>query len=128
MSSAVATTWRFRDRKHPDPAGHVQRAVRSGGYPLHARVRVLAPADRVRERVTLASGKVLPVDHDSCILEAGAEDADAFVVHLAWFGFDFEVLEPVEVRDAVGASGTSAVGGGDEIGRPGWKHGPRHCC
>jgi predicted DNA-binding transcriptional regulator YafY len=126
MSSVTATTWRFRDREHPDPAGHVQRAVSSGGYRLQARVRVLAPAERVREKVSPASGKIVPVDDHSCILEAGAEDTDAFAVHLAWFGFDFEVLEPAELTEAVqrlgrrmseaatrsgGADGSAQVGG-----------------
>ena len=120
MSSVAATTWRFRDREHPDPAGHVQRAVSSGGYRLQARVRVLAPAERVREQVSPASGKVVPVDDDSCILEAGADDADGLAVHLGWLGLDFEVLEPTELVDAVHRLGrrlseaATRSGGGDE--------------
>jgi hypothetical protein len=55
----------------------------------------------VRERVSPASGKVTPLDDASCILEAGADDADGLALHVAWLGFDFEVLEPPEVTEAV---------------------------
>jgi predicted DNA-binding transcriptional regulator YafY len=79
----------------------VQRAVTSSGYRLRARVRVFAPAERVRERVSPASGKVTRIDDASCMLEAGADDADGLALHVAWLGFDFEVLEPQEMTEAV---------------------------
>ena len=46
MSDVETTTWRFKDREHPDPVGHVQRAVTTAAYPVQARVRMSAPATK----------------------------------------------------------------------------------
>ena len=100
MSDVVVTTWRFRDREHPDPVEHVQRAVTTAAYPVQARVRMRAPADEVRRTITSTSATLTPLDEDSCLLEAGGASAEALAVHLAWAGFRFEVLEPPELATA----------------------------
>jgi predicted DNA-binding transcriptional regulator YafY len=101
MDELTPTTWRFRPRNHPDPAGHVQRAVSTAAYTVQARVRVHAPAERVRAAVPAAAGTVTPLTPDSCLLETGADRADVLAVHLGWIGADFEVLEPPALVDAV---------------------------
>jgi predicted DNA-binding transcriptional regulator YafY len=101
MTDVTATTWRFTAREHPDPAGHVQRAVSSAPYRVKAKVRVLAPASRIRSRLPPAAGTVTEVDAGSCLLETGADDAGAIAVQLGWLGADFEVLEPAELVEAV---------------------------
>jgi len=101
MRSVAASTWRFPPREHPDPVAHVQRGVTSAGYRVRATVLMHAAADVVRQKTSPTSATVTPVDDDTCLLEAGADDAYALAFHLAWMGFGFEVVEPPELRDAL---------------------------
>src|SRR5689334_15660503 len=43
MSKVEATTWRFTEREHDDPAAYVQRSVASAPYRFQARIVVHAP-------------------------------------------------------------------------------------
>lgn len=113
MSSVVATTWRFRPREHPDPATYVQRAVSSAGYRRQATLRMHASAEEVRARVPPTSGTVTPVDEHTCLLEAGAELLEPLAFHIAWLGFDFEVVEPPELRDVLRRLGERMVAAAD---------------
>lgn len=105
MAEVTTSTWRFRTREHPDPAGHVQRAVSTAAYKVQATVRVHAPAARVRARIPAAAGTVTEVDAHTSMLETGADDPDALAVQLGWLGADFTVLEPPELRAAVARLG-----------------------
>ena len=105
MAQVAATTWRFPPRVHPDPAGHVQRAVSTAAYRVRARVRVLAPAARIRARLPAAAGTVTEVDEESCLLETGADDVGALAVQLGRLAAEFTVLEPPELVDAVARLG-----------------------
>jgi predicted DNA-binding transcriptional regulator YafY len=101
MTDVAATTWRFPPREHPDPAGHVQRAVSSAPYRVRAKVEVQAPADQIRARLPAAAGLVTEIDAASCLLETGADEAWALAVQLGWLGAEFRVLEPDELASAV---------------------------
>jgi predicted DNA-binding transcriptional regulator YafY len=105
MSRVAATTWRFARREHPDPAAYVQRAVSVAAYPHRARVRIHAPAEEVRRRTTPAGATVEPLDERSCVLLSGAETLHGLAFHLGLLGWDFEVLEPPELRDLVAELG-----------------------
>ncbi len=105
MSRVAATTWRFARREHPDPAAYVQRAVSVAAYPHRARVRIHAPAEEVRRRTTPAGATVEPLDERSCLLLSGAETLHGLAFHLGLLGWDFEVLEPPELRDLVAELG-----------------------
>ncbi len=106
MSGLRATTWRFRRREHPDPAAYVQRAVTVAGYRYRARVRVNAPADEVRRATTEASVTVEPDGDTTCLLLTGSDSLYALALHLGLLGWDFEVLEPPELREALATLGT----------------------
>lgn len=93
MADVAATTCRFRAREHPDPVEFVGRSV-SSPYPILAKVRVLAPYDDLTARVTRTSAHVTRLDADSCLLETGAGNVYALAFHLAWLGFELEVLDP----------------------------------
>ncbi len=101
MRAVTASTWRFRPREHPDPVAYVQRSVTSSGYRVQATVLVRAAADAVRQKASPTSATVTAVDEETCRLEAGAHDVDALAFHLTWLGFDFEVVDPPELRDAL---------------------------
>lgn len=100
MREVAATTWRFRQREHPDPVAHVQQAVTAAPYRYVARIRLRAPADRVRALVPPQVGSVEDTSDGWCVLVAGGDDLDWLAVHTARLGFDAEVLEPPELRVA----------------------------
>jgi len=100
MSDVEPTTWRFREREHPDPVGHVQRGLTSAPYRVQAKVRMDAPADVVTAATSSTSVTVVAVDDESCIVEAGADSAAALAVHLGWIGIPFHVVEPSELAEA----------------------------
>jgi len=100
MRDVVATTWRFRQREHPDPVAYVQRSVAEAPYPYLARVRVHAPPDRVRELIPPQAGRVEDDRDGWCVLVTGGVDLDWMAVHIARLGFEAEILEPPELRAA----------------------------
>ncbi|MET7807915.1 helix-turn-helix transcriptional regulator [Micromonospora chersina] len=101
MSGVVATTWRFRAREHPDPVAYVQRSVTGSPYRYLARVRVHAPAERVRELVPPQVGRVEDDADGWCVLTVGGDGLDWLAVQVARLGFEARVLEPPELREAV---------------------------
>jgi predicted DNA-binding transcriptional regulator YafY len=100
MREVVATTWRFRVGEHPDPVAYVQRSVTEAPYRYLARVRLHAPAGRVRELVPPQVGRVEDEREGWCVLIVGGVDLDWLAVHVARLGFEAEVLEPPELRAA----------------------------
>lgn len=100
MREVAATTWRFRAREHPDPVDYVQRSVTGSPYRYVARVRLHAPPARVRELVPPQVGRVEDDRDGWCVLVAGGDDLDWLAVHVARLGFEAEVLEPPELREA----------------------------
>ncbi|MCP9968297.1 WYL domain-containing protein [Actinomadura madurae] len=115
MHEVTATTWRFRPREHPDPVAYVQRSVTAAPYRHVARVRLDAPADRVRELVPPQVGRVENEGGGRCVLVAGGDDLDWLAVHVVRLGFDAEVLEPPELREAAArlARRLAAMAAGD---------------
>ncbi|WP_432563659.1 helix-turn-helix transcriptional regulator [Kineococcus sp. SYSU DK003] len=102
MGPVSATTWRFRPREHPDPAGHVQRSVTAAPYRYLARIRLRAGAAQIRGQVPPTVGEVLADGADHCVLVVGGDDLDWLAAHVARLGVPAEVLEPAELREAAG--------------------------
>lgn len=112
------TTWQFRRREHPDPVEFVQRGVSTSAYPLQARVLLHAGADQVRERVNIYDGVLEPVSENRCVLSVGGEDLRGMALHVAWLGFDFTVLDPPELREAVLGLSAWLRAAGERVGEP----------
>lgn len=100
MRDVTATTWHFRAREHPDPVAYVQRSVTEAPYRYLARVRVHARPEQVRDLVPPQVGRVEDDRDGCCVLIAGGDDLEWLAVHIARLGFDAEVLDPPELRDA----------------------------
>ncbi|MEV0154082.1 YafY family protein [Micromonospora sp. NPDC050686] len=100
MREVVTTTWRFRAREHPDPAGYVQRSVAEAPYRYLARVRVHARPERVRELVPPQVGRIEDDRDGWCVLVVGGDDLEWLAGHVARLGFEAQVLEPAELRAA----------------------------
>jgi predicted DNA-binding transcriptional regulator YafY len=109
MQKVKATTWRFREREHEDPAAYVQRAVTSAAYRFQARIVVHAPLAEVAERTSVRSVVLSAIDDGATLLEAGAETLYGLAFHLSFLGWEFEVQEPAELRAALAEMGGRAV-------------------
>ncbi len=90
-----------RDLSDADAAELVRRGMASAGYPHRARVRLHAPIEVLRERVSPGAAVLEPVDDATCIMIAGGTDLGWMAVWLATFGVDFEVLDPPELQAEV---------------------------
>jgi predicted DNA-binding transcriptional regulator YafY len=109
MSTVEPTTWRFREREHEDPAAFVQRAVASAAYRFQARVVVHAPLAELAERTSVRSVVLSAIDDGTTLLEAGAETLYGLAFHLSLLGWEFEVEQPAELRDALAELGGRAL-------------------
>ncbi|SBT92910.1 Predicted DNA-binding transcriptional regulator YafY, contains an HTH and WYL domains [Streptomyces sp. DI166] len=94
---------RFTPRRPPadDLAAYVSRGVSTRAYATHALVRLLVPVKEAAEHISPSAGVLEPEGPDSCLLRTGAGNLDVMVIHVMLLGFEFEVLEPVELTDAI---------------------------
>jgi predicted DNA-binding transcriptional regulator YafY len=109
MRAVEATTWRFTEREHDDPAAYVQRSVASAAYRFQARIVVHAPLAQVQERTSARSVVLSAIDDETTLLEAGSETIYALAFHLSFLGWEFEVQEPAELRMVLAEMGGRAV-------------------
>jgi predicted DNA-binding transcriptional regulator YafY len=96
----TATTTRFHARTPPsdDLVRWVTTSLSSSPYRHRARVLLHASQAEVASRIGAFEGVVEPVSATRCILQTGAHSLDGLAVHVALLGFDFDVIEPVELR------------------------------
>jgi predicted DNA-binding transcriptional regulator YafY len=101
IHDVVPTGQRFRPRElpHGDAVAFVEAGFRRIPQRYSVRVRVQAPARRVREAVW-RYGDVTPLDEDSCRLEMGVDSLAWPLMVLAQVGAPFEVEAPDELRTA----------------------------
>ncbi|MGW0815313.1 helix-turn-helix transcriptional regulator [Streptomyces viridiviolaceus] len=94
---------RFVPREPPaeDLAAYVSRGVSTRAYATHAVVRLLVPLEEAAERISPIAGTLEPEGPDSCLLRTGAGSLEVMVVHVMMLGFEFEVLEPAELTEAI---------------------------
>ncbi|MFE1833629.1 helix-turn-helix transcriptional regulator [Streptomyces sviceus] len=94
---------RFAPRTPPaeDLAAYVSRGVSTRAYASHAVVRLLVSKERAAERISPSAGVLEAEGDDSCILRTGASSLDVMVIHVMMTGFEFEVLEPAELTEAI---------------------------
>lgn len=102
MSDVRAMGSTFVARDAPDAATYVRRSISSSPYRYIARVRFHAPESAVAQRFSAASVTIEADGPDACIVTTGADDPERMIFYFATVGCDFEVLEPPEVRAAVG--------------------------
>ncbi|MEV8596729.1 YafY family protein [Streptomyces sp. NPDC052012] len=94
---------RFVPREPPaaDLAAYVSQGVSTRVYASHAVIRLLVPLERAAERISPTDGTLEADGPDACVLRTGAASLDALVVHVMMLGFEFEVLQPAELIDAI---------------------------
>ncbi|MET9735375.1 YafY family protein [Streptomyces sp. NPDC006458] len=97
---------RFVPREPPadDLAAYVSRGVSTRAYASHAVLRLLVPLEEAAQRVSPTAGVLEPDaagTGDTCLLRTGAASLDVMVVHVMMLGFEFEVLEPAGLIEAI---------------------------
>ena len=94
---------RFAPRTPPaeDLAAYVSEGVSTGAYATHAVIRLLVPIEQAAERISPSAGQLEPDGPDACVMRVGANGLDVMVIHVMLMGFEFEVLEPVELTEAI---------------------------
>ena len=90
---------RFRPTPLPggDYSDFVLREVAFGGWNVHVRIAVDAPADEVLSRINPTVGVVESIDDDTCVLVTGADSIEVVAVYIGMLGLDFHVSEPAEL-------------------------------
>ncbi|MFF3712542.1 helix-turn-helix transcriptional regulator [Streptomyces phaeochromogenes] len=94
---------RFTPRQPPadDLAAYVSKGVSVRAYATHAVVRLLVPKEEAAQRISPSAGTLEAESDSSCILRTGAASLDVMVIHVMLMGVEFEVLEPVELVEAI---------------------------
>lgn len=75
------------------------RSIAAGGWKVHARLRIAAPAERVIARINPTVGVVEAVDPATSVLVTGADSLETIAAYIGMLGMDFTVDEPGELRD-----------------------------
>ncbi|MER5384521.1 YafY family protein [Streptomyces sp. NPDC002688] len=97
---------RFTPRTPPaeDLAAYVSQGVSTRAYATNAVVRLLVPLEEAAARISPSAGTLEASGEDSCILRTGAASLDVMVIHVMLMGFEFEIIEPAELGDAIGTA------------------------
>ncbi|MGA2530469.1 MAG: YafY family protein [Acidimicrobiales bacterium] len=94
----------FVPRRLTDPARMVAEGISTAPYSHRAVVSVMAPPDDLARLVVPYTG-VVDREKDHSRLELGYDDIDWVAGYLVGLGFDFEVIEPDELREHLLALG-----------------------
>jgi predicted DNA-binding transcriptional regulator YafY len=104
IAPRVPTGPRFAPREPPggDVAGYLLRGVGRATWRFRARVTVHAPATAIADRLPPAV-VIQPLDQRSCVVEVGSDTPQMLAVHLGMLEADFEVHDPPELVEQLGA-------------------------
>lgn len=106
----------------PDAAAFVADRLHAAPTRYEARLIVRAPAEAVHRRPPASwAGTVTPIDAGTCEYRTGDDDLSWLAHRVAMLGFDFEVLEPTELRERLRALADRlgrAAAGRDPHGKP----------
>lgn len=110
---------RFTPRPEPagDTATYVSDALTRAPYRYQATILFHAPLEKVAQTTSPTAGRLEARDENSCLYHTGAEALDSIAIYIALKGFDFEVLDPPELKKFVaelGARLTRSVTEGEQ--------------
>jgi predicted DNA-binding transcriptional regulator YafY len=96
---------RFEPRRLParDAAAYVEQSITGAPNRYEAKLTLHAPADEIADRVPSYWGTVEEIDARSCEYRTGDDDLGWLAVRIAMLGVDFEVHEPPELAEHLGA-------------------------
>jgi predicted DNA-binding transcriptional regulator YafY len=101
MEACTPVGARFTPRPLPDDdiAAYVSRQVSVAPRRYHAKVRLHAPIEAMRQHLNPAVGTLEAVDPQTCILSTSNDSLSELAVYIGLTGVDFNVIEPVELID-----------------------------
>jgi predicted DNA-binding transcriptional regulator YafY len=104
VSNPAPAGGRCRDRElpAPDAAAYVKQSLVSAPSRYEARVTLHAPADAFAGRTHLW-GTITPIDESTCEYRTSDDHLDWLAMRIGMLGVDFEVHEPPELAEALGA-------------------------
>jgi predicted DNA-binding transcriptional regulator YafY len=105
ISDAKGTGMRSARRAAPDPVELVSRGIAIEVWAHRAVVDLGVPAETARLYVARTVGTVEPVDETRSRLEIGADELEWLARFLLNLPFDFEVVEPGELRSELAEIG-----------------------
>lgn len=97
MRDVNASTWRFKEREHPDPADFVKNAIGRAPYSNQAQVRVKAPLAEVSAKIDPRWVTLSALSKDTTLLETSSEWLEHLAFYCAMTGLDCEVVQPPEL-------------------------------
>ncbi|MEV4687872.1 helix-turn-helix transcriptional regulator [Microbacterium sp. LWH3-1.2] len=95
----MATRRRFEPVPVPggDFTSFALRSIAAGGWSVHARLRIAAPAEDVIARINPTVGVVEAVDRTTSVLVTGADSLETIAAYIGMLGMDFTVDSPAEL-------------------------------
>ena len=97
---------RFTPRPPParDLAAYVSRAISTAPWPIHARLTIHAPLERVAQEMPATTGQLEAIDAHRCSYRTGSDSLWALTTHvaahIAALDVDFEIHEPPELIES----------------------------
>ena len=80
-----------------DYTAFAMRSIAAGGWNVHARLRIAAPAQQVIDRINPTVGVVESVDAETSLLLTGADSLETIAAYIGMLGMDFTVDSPPEL-------------------------------
>jgi predicted DNA-binding transcriptional regulator YafY len=119
MSDIRVTGHGFQPRQLDDAARLVAESIAVAPYLVKATIRVATSAAVLTRRVPADIGIVKPDGPDASVLTLGADDLEWIAGRLVGYGFDFEVVDPPELRQYLAELGTRLVSAHAPVQVPG---------
>jgi predicted DNA-binding transcriptional regulator YafY len=101
VTAPTLTGHRYRFDDPPDPVALVAEGTGLVPWEIEGRLLVRADADTVTRVIPPGQGVVEVVDATSSVLRFAANDLAPLVEYAARIPWEFEVLEPAELREAL---------------------------
>ena len=108
IQKPIRTGMRFTHGETPDAAAFVAEGVAVSAHAVQARVHLRIPLQKAKDLVHPTIGVVSRADRDT-LLRIGADDVHWVARYLASLDCEFEVIEPVEVAEAVAELGRKLI-------------------
>lgn len=109
------TGLRYHFDDPPDPVALVAEGTGLVPWEIEARVLIRASAEDVARVVPAGDGVVEAVDASSCVLRFAANDLAPLVSYAARIPWEFDVLAPAELRDAIRELGERLTRAGHNV-------------
>ena len=105
LARPASTGVRFAARRLPakDAAAFVKESISGAPNRFEARVTLRAAAEEIASRVPAHWGTIEPIDAHTCEYRTGDDDLGWLALRVAMLGVDFEVHEPPELVEHLGA-------------------------